>query len=127
MYAFDRHKPIDFFLRMNIQSEIEFFSDLGSSIRLASSRALICEIAENQSRQRRRSDAVVTIRNEMSQRLARFTTSFGEDAARPRRCRDPHVLGARADKNAQRIMQNAYRRVLTSFESFDTTVLLNPH
>jgi hypothetical protein len=24
-------------------------------------------------------------------------------------------------------MQNAYRRVLTGFESFDTTVLLNPH
>jgi hypothetical protein len=24
-------------------------------------------------------------------------------------------------------MQNAYRRVLTSFESFDTTVLLNSH
>jgi hypothetical protein len=24
-------------------------------------------------------------------------------------------------------MQNAYRRVLTSFESYDTTVLLNPH
>ena len=34
--------------------------------------------------------------------------------------------GAGADKNAERIMQNAYRRVLTSFESFDTTVLLNP-
>jgi hypothetical protein len=37
------------------------------------------------------------------------------------------LLGARADKNAERIMQNAYRRVLTGFESFDTTVLLNPH
>jgi hypothetical protein len=36
------------------------------------------------------------------------------------------LLGARADKNAQRIVQSAYRRVLTSYESFDTTVLLNP-
>ena len=35
------------------------------------------------------------------------------------------LLGARTDKSAERIMQNAYRRVLTSFESFDTTVLLN--
>jgi hypothetical protein len=53
---------------------------------------------------------------------------LGEDASRPQ---DDVVirmlLGARADKTAQRIMQNAYRRVLTGFESFDTTVLLNPH
>jgi hypothetical protein len=37
------------------------------------------------------------------------------------------LLGTRADKDSQRIMQTAYRRVLTGFESFDTTVLLNPH
>ena len=76
------------------------------------------------------SDAVrYKFANEMSQRLARFTYQLlGEDLARPQ---DDVVirmlLGARADKNAQRIMHNAYRRVLTSFESFDTTVLLNPH
>jgi hypothetical protein len=53
---------------------------------------------------------------------------MSEDTARPA---DDVVirmlLGHRADKNAERIMQNAYRRVLTSFESFDTTVLLNSH
>jgi len=37
------------------------------------------------------------------------------------------LLATRAEKNSERIMQNAYRRVLTSFESFDTTVLLNAH
>jgi hypothetical protein len=37
------------------------------------------------------------------------------------------LLGTRADKSAERIIRNAYRRVLTSFESFDTTVLLNSH
>jgi len=37
------------------------------------------------------------------------------------------LLGTRADKKAERIVQNAYRRVLTTFESFDTTVLLNAH
>jgi hypothetical protein len=37
------------------------------------------------------------------------------------------LLGTRADKSAERIMQNAYRRVVTGFESFDTTVLLNSH
>ena len=78
---------------MNIQSEIEFFSDLG----------LVDK--------------------------ARFTFQLlSEDAARP--ADDVMIrmlLGHRADKNAERIMQNAYRRVLTSFESFDTTVLLNSH
>jgi hypothetical protein len=53
---------------------------------------------------------------------------LSEDAQRPQ---DDVVirmlLSTRADKNAERIIQNAYRRVLTSFESYDTTVLLNPH
>jgi len=67
--------------------------------------------------------------NEMNQRLSRFAYQLlGEDPARPQ---DDIVirmlLGTRADKNAERIMQNAYRRVLNGFESFDTTVLLNPH
>ena len=66
---------------------------------------------------------------EINQRLARFSYQLlSEDAARPQ---DEVVirmlLGTRADKNAERIMQNAYRRVLTGFESFDTTVLLNSH
>ncbi|HWX26127.1 MAG TPA: hypothetical protein VNZ53_01655 [Steroidobacteraceae bacterium] len=67
--------------------------------------------------------------NEMNQRLARFAYQLlGEDLARPQ---DDVVirmlLGTRADKNAERIMHTAYRRVVTGFESFDTTVLLNPH
>jgi hypothetical protein len=37
------------------------------------------------------------------------------------------LLGTRADKNSERIVHNAYRRVLLGFESFDTTVLMNPH
>jgi hypothetical protein len=64
---------------------------------------------------------------EMNQRLARFAYQIlSEDAARP-----PDdvlirmLLATRADKTAERIIQNAYRRVLMSFESFDTTVLLN--
>ena len=66
---------------------------------------------------------------EMNQRLARFGYQLlNEDRARP-----PDdvlirmLLATRAEKNSERIMQNAYRRVLTSFESFDTTVLLNAH
>jgi hypothetical protein len=53
---------------------------------------------------------------------------LGEDATRPQDdVMIRMLLGTRADKNAERIMHNAYRRVLTGFESFDTTVLLNPH
>ena len=116
---------------MNIQSEIEFFSDLGLVDKARFIIRLMGEIAEEAkvgagdgqdlSRQR--------FTNEMLQRLARFTFQLlSEDAARP--ADDVMIrmlLGHRADKNAERIMQNSYRRVLTSFESFDTTVLLNSH
>jgi hypothetical protein len=53
---------------------------------------------------------------------------LSEDPARPQ---DDVVirmlLGTRTDKNAERMTHNAYRRVLLGFESFDTTVLMNPH
>ena len=116
---------------MNIQSEIEFFSDLGLVDKARFVSRLIFEIAEEAKVGPGDGNEAIRFRfaNEMAQRLARFTYQLlGEDAARPQ---DDVVirmlLGARADKNAERIMHNAYRRVLTSFESFDTTVLLNPH
>jgi hypothetical protein len=116
---------------MNIQSEVEFFSDLSLVDKARFITRLICEIAEEAKvGQGDGNDAArFKFANEMMQRLARFTYQLlGEDAARPQ---DDVIirmlLGTRADKNAQRIMQNSYRRVLTSFESFDTTVLLNPH
>jgi hypothetical protein len=116
---------------MNIQSEIEFFSDLGLVDKARFVARLICEIAEEAKiGSGDGSDALrYKFANEMSQRLARFAYQLlGEDPQRPQ---DDVVirmlLGARADKSAQRIMHNAYRRVLSGFESFDTTVLLNPH
>jgi hypothetical protein len=116
---------------MNIQSEIEFFSDLGLVDKARFVTRLIFEIAEEAKVGTGDGGDALRFRfaNEMTQRLARFTYQLlGEDPARPQ---DDVVirmlLGVRADKNAQRIMHNAYRRVLTSFESFDTTVLLNTH
>jgi hypothetical protein len=116
---------------MNIQSEIDFFSDLGLVDKARFIARLICEIAE---------EAKVgagdgsdgpryKFANEMSQRLARFTYQLlGEDLARPQ---DDVVirmlLGGRDKQKPQNTTHNAYRRVLTSFESFDTTVLMNPH
>jgi folate-dependent tRNA-U54 methylase TrmFO/GidA len=115
---------------MNIQSEIEFFSDLGLVDKARFVTRLMLEVAE----QARLGGGDGTelqrhkFANEMTQRLARFAYQLlSEDASRPH---DDVVirmlLGARTDKNAERMMHNAYRRVLLGFESFDTTVLINP-
>jgi hypothetical protein len=116
---------------MNIQSEIEFFSDLGLVDKARFVVRLIGEVAEEAKVGAGAASDLSRLRfsNEIIQRLARFAYQLlSEDNARPS---DDVVirmlLGARADKNAERIMHNAYRRVLTSFESFDTTVLLNSH
>ncbi len=71
---------------MNIQSEIEFFADLGLVDKARFIARLICEIAEEAKvGNGDGSDAVrYKFANEMSQRLARFTYQLlGEDLARP--------------------------------------------
>jgi len=116
---------------MNIQSEIEFFSDLGIIDKARFITRLMIEVTEEAKVGAGDGHDLIRYRfaAEINQRLARFSYQLlSEDAARPA---DEVVirmlLGARADKNAERIMQNAYRRVLMGFESFDTTVLLNSH
>jgi hypothetical protein len=115
---------------MNIQSEIEFFAELGLVDKARFVTRLLYEIAEEA--KVGAGDGMELTRykfaNEMTQRLARFAYQLlSEDPARPQ---DDvlirMLLGARADKNAERIMHNSYRRVLMGFESFDTTVLMNP-
>ncbi len=115
---------------MNVQSEIDFFSDLGLLDKARFITRLMAEIAEEAKVGAGDGQDLSRLRfsNEIVQRLARFSYQLlSEDSARPA---DDVVirmlLGARADRNAQRIVQTAYRRVLTSYESFDTTVLLNP-
>jgi folate-dependent tRNA-U54 methylase TrmFO/GidA len=116
---------------MNIQSEIDFFSDLGPVDKARFITRLIFEIAEEA--KLGAGDGTDLQRhkfaNEMTQRLARFAYQLlSEDAARPQ---DDVIirmlLGTRADKNSERIVHSAYRRVLLGFESFDTTVLMNPY
>jgi hypothetical protein len=115
---------------MNIQSEIEFFSDLGLIDKARFITRLMFEVSEEAKVGAGDGNDLARLRfaNEMNQRLARFAYQLlGEDIARPQDdVMIRMLLGARADKNAERIMQNSYRRVLTGFESFDTTVLLNP-
>jgi exoribonuclease II len=88
---------------------------------------LIHEIAEETKAGEGAGAAYMKFAHELNQRLARFCYQIlSEDATRPA---DEVIirmlLGTRADKAAERIVQNAYRRVLNGFESFDTTVLLN--
>jgi hypothetical protein len=115
---------------MNIQSEVEFFSDLGLLDKARFVARLMAEISEEAKVGAGDGQDLARLRfsNEINQRLARFAYQvLSEDTARPT---DDVVirmlLGARADKNAERVVHAAYRRVLTTFESFDTTVLLNP-
>jgi hypothetical protein len=116
---------------MNIQSEIDYFADLCPVDKARFVSRLICEIAQEAKLGGGGDGSMDLARyrfaNEMAQRLARFAYQLlSEDPARPQ---DDvlirMLLGARADKNAERIVHNAYRRVLGGFESYDTTVLLN--
>jgi len=116
---------------MNIQSEVEYFTDMGQIDKARFVTRVVCEIAEEA--KLGPADGTESVRlkfaNEITQRLVRFTYQLlSEDPARPQ---DDVVirmlLAARTDKQAERIVRNAYRRVLNSFESFDTTVLLNGH
>jgi hypothetical protein len=117
---------------MNIQSEVEFFSDLGLVDKARFIVRLIIEVAEEAkvgAADGGHDLSRLRFANEINQRLARFTYQLlSEDAQRPQDdVMIRMLLGTRADKDSQRIIQNAYRRVLTGFESYDTTVLLNPH
>ncbi len=116
---------------MNIQSEIDFFSDLGVLDKARFITRLIIEISEEAKVGAGDGADLARLRfaNELNQRLARFGYQLmSEDPGRPQ---DDVIirmlLSVRADKQAERIVQNAYRRVLGGFESFDTTVLLKGH
>src|SRR6202451_2356504 len=96
---------------MNIQSEIEFFSDLGLVDKARFIARLICEISEEAKVGSDGNDALrFKFANEMNQRLARFMYQLlGEDAARPQ---DDVVirmlLGARGGQTGARIMPDDF-------------------
>ncbi len=114
---------------MNIQSEIEFFADLGLIDKARFILRVAFEIAEDAKTGGAGGAEAARYKfaNEINQRLVRYSYQLiSEDPQRPQ---DDvlirMLLSARADKNAERIVHSAYRRVLNTFESFDTTVLLN--
>ena len=114
---------------MNIQSEIDFFSELGLIDKARFLSRLMSELSEEVKSGSVDAGDVARFRFavEINQRLARLVYQLlSEDLARPQ---DDVVirmlLSARADKATERLMHKAYSRVVTSFESHDTTVLLN--
>jgi hypothetical protein len=110
---------------MNIQSEIEFFAELGGMDKARFVCRLIFEITEETKAGEGAQAAYLRFAHELNQRLVRFCYQMlSDDASRPA---DDVILrmllGARSDKVAERLIHKAYRRVLDGFESFDTTVL----
>jgi hypothetical protein len=118
---------------MNIQSEIEYFSELTTIDKARFLSLLMSELAEEaKGTYGPGSDQVTDAAhlrfiNELQHRLSRVVYQLlGEDSARPG---DDVVvrmlLSPRADKTAERFVTTAYRRVLQGFDRHDTTVLLN--
>ncbi len=114
---------------MNIQSEIEFFVDLRPIDKARFVTSLIIELQEEAKGGEGSPEGTARLKfaADMSQRLARFACQLlSEDVKRPAdEVMIRMLLAPRADKSSERLIQNAYLRVLTGFETYDTTVLLN--
>lgn len=117
---------------MNLQSEIEYFSELRLIDKARLLNLFLHELADGaRATYGPGIDQVhdpVHLRfvNELVHRLTRVIEQLmAEDEARPP---DDVVLrmllAPRVDKVAERLVFNAYRRAIQGFESFDTTVLM---
>jgi hypothetical protein len=118
---------------VNLQSEIEYFSEV---LPVDQARLLAVFLHELAVEARStygpgvdqvRDAARLRFVNEIVCRLARFTEQLlADDRNRPA---DDVVirmlLSARADKSAERIVQNAYRRAIHGFDRYDTTVAMD--
>ena len=118
---------------MNLQSEVDYYSDLRITDKARFLATLLTELAtEGRATYGATVDSVhdgarLRFINEMTVRLTRVIEQLlAEDINRP--ADDViirMVLSPRADKVAERMVQNAYRRALQNFERYDTTVLMN--
>lgn len=117
---------------MDLQPELEFFTDLRLIDKARLLNLFLHQLAaEARGTYGEAADTVVDgarlrFTNELAHRLTRIIDQFlAEDATRPA---DEMVLrmllSPRADKGAERMVQEAYRRAVQGFESFGTTVLM---
>lgn len=118
---------------MNLQSEIDYYTDFRITDKARFMATFLTELAtEARATYGPTTDNVhdgarLRFVNEMTVRLTRLIEQLlAEDINRPA---DDVVirmiLSPRADKVAERMVQNAYRRALQNFERYDTTVLMN--
>lgn len=118
---------------MNLQSEIAYYSEIRIADKARLMASFLAELtAEARATYGPTADTVhdgarLRFVNEMSHRLTKLIEQYlGDDRARPG---DDVVLrmllSPRADKVAERMIHNAYRRALQNFERYDTTVFMN--
>jgi hypothetical protein len=117
---------------MNLQSEIEYFADLAVLDKARLLNLVLREVAEEArgtygaTAEQVHDTAHLRFTNELVHRLSRVIEQLlVDDANRPS---DDVVLrmllSPRADKVAERMIVNAYKRAIHGFESFGTTVLM---
>jgi hypothetical protein len=118
---------------MNLQSEITFFTEMGTADKARLLVSFMTELTtEARSTYGATPDAVhdgtrLRFTNEMCNRVGKLAEQYlGDDKARPT---DEVVLrmllSPRADKVAEKMIHAAYRRALQNFERYDTTVFMN--
>lgn len=118
---------------MNIQSEIDYFSDLTALDKGRFLAVMMNELAEEAKGtygpgpEQVSDPAHLRFVNDLQHRLSRLLYQLlGEDPARPG---DDVIvrmlLSPRGDKIAERFIISAYRRALQGFDRHDSTVVLN--
>ena len=118
---------------MNLQSEIAYYCDIRTADKARLMAGFLTELtgearATYGSTQNDVHDAAhLRFVNEMCNRVCKLIEQYlGDDKSRPT---DDVVLrmllSPRADKVAERMLHNAYRRALQNFERYDTTVFMN--
>ncbi|MGA3157915.1 MAG: hypothetical protein ABSE43_10135 [Steroidobacteraceae bacterium] len=119
---------------MNLQSEIQYFSDL-ADVDQARLLALFMHELTIEARQTygpvadKVLDAVrLRFVNEMVSRVARFIEQLlGDDQNRPAdEVLIRMLLAPRADKSAERLIYAAYTRAIQGFDRYDATVTMGP-
>ena len=117
---------------MNLRSEIDFFLELRLVDKARLLNLILHELAEEArgtygpGQDQVHDTTHLRFVNELTHRLTRVIEQFlAEDATRP--ADDVllrMLLSPRADKVAERLVYNAYKRAIQGFESYDTTVLM---
>lgn len=118
---------------MNLQSEITYFSEMGSADKARLMASFLGELtAEARATYGPAQDAVydaahLRFVNEICHRISKLIEQYlADDKSRPA---DDVVLrmllAPRADKTAEKMTHSAYRRALQNFERYDTTVFMS--